>query len=193
MSPRPSNRDALIEGALLCLQKQGYAAVRTRDIAAAANANLASIGYHFGSKEELLGQALREGFRRWLGEVASAIARIGPAPRPVWIQQVATSLRVSIEDHREFALAYLEAIARAPRDNALRDALTVSYRESSGAVAALLHLGDDETGRALAATLIATFDGLLIQWLIAPQAAPSDAGLLRAAERLSELLTSRGP
>ncbi len=133
MSPRTSNREALIEGALRCLQEQGYASVRTRDIAAAAGANLASIGYHFGSKDELLGQALREGFRRWLGEFAVAVADTGAVPPRVWFQQLTAALRASLQSHRSLALAFVEAVAHAPRDEALREALAESYREARGA------------------------------------------------------------
>jgi AcrR family transcriptional regulator len=189
VSPRPNNREALIEGALRCLQQQGYAAVRTRDITTAANANLASIGYHFGSKDELLGQALREGFRRWLGEFAAAAATTeSAAPRRVWFQQLAGALRASLERHRNLALAFLEAVAHAPRDEALREALAESYRETREALVSLLGLGDDETGRGLASSLIANFDGLLIQWLIDPQAIPGDDELLAGLDRLEELL-----
>jgi AcrR family transcriptional regulator len=190
VSPRASKREALIDGALRCLEEQGYASVRTRDIAAAANANLASIGYHFGSKDELLGQALREGFRRWLGEVAAAVPQVGSAPPHQWLQQLATSLRSSVERHRNFVLAFLEAVARAPRDEALRESLAESYRETRDAVGILLNLGDDEIGRSLASTLIATFDGLLIQWLIDPQATPGDKDLLTGMDRLAGLFAA---
>jgi AcrR family transcriptional regulator len=188
VSPRSSKREALIEGALRCLEEQGYAAVRTRDIAAAANANLASIGYHFGSKDELLGQALREGFRRWLGEVAAAVPVAGSSPPRVWLSQLAGSLRGSLEQHRNFVLAFLEAVARAPRDEGLREALAESYREARDGIATLLRLGDDEISRALASSLIATFDGLLLQWLIDPHATPGNEELLAVMDRLEELL-----
>jgi AcrR family transcriptional regulator len=188
MSPRASNREALIEGALHCLQEQGYAAVRTRDIAAAADANLASIGYHFGSKDELLGQALREGFRRWLAEFAGGVASTEAAPPRVWLQRMVGALRATLESHRSLALAFLEAVAHAPRDEGLRQALAESYRETRDALVALLKLADDEVGRALVSSLIANFDGLLIQWLIDPRATPGDDELLAGLDRLEELL-----
>jgi hypothetical protein len=42
---------------------RGYARTTARDLAAESGANLASIGYHFGSKEALLNEALAEGMR----------------------------------------------------------------------------------------------------------------------------------
>src|SRR5687767_6688051 len=53
-----SHREDLIEGAIKCLRTKGYARTTARDIAAASGAGLASIGYHFGSKDALLAKAL---------------------------------------------------------------------------------------------------------------------------------------
>jgi hypothetical protein len=71
----------------------------------------------------------------------------------------------------------------------LREALAESYREARDGLVALLRLGDDESGRTLASLLIATFDGLRIQWLIDPQPLPDDEEeLLAGLERLEELI-----
>jgi len=54
---RPSSeltRTALIEAGLNLFGKHGFDATSTRDLAAAANTNIASIAYHFGGKEGLL-------------------------------------------------------------------------------------------------------------------------------------------
>ncbi|MFI5691309.1 TetR/AcrR family transcriptional regulator [Kribbella sp. NPDC051586] len=53
------NREALVEGAKACLLEKGYSRTTARDIATAAGVSLAAIGYHFGSKETLLNEALR--------------------------------------------------------------------------------------------------------------------------------------
>ena len=63
--PQVSHRDRLLKGALECLKANGYARTTARDIAAAADANLASIGYHFGSKEALLNEALLRASEQW--------------------------------------------------------------------------------------------------------------------------------
>src|SRR3954468_23080055 len=73
--PQISHREQLLEGAIECLRTKGYARTTARDIAAAANANLASIGYHFGSKEALLNEAILRACEQWtnrLGEAAFA-------------------------------------------------------------------------------------------------------------------------
>src|SRR5207244_12705654 len=73
--PQISHRDQLLDGAIECLRTKGYARTTARDIAAAADANLASIGYHFGSKEALLNEAITRTCDEWttrLGQAAFA-------------------------------------------------------------------------------------------------------------------------
>ena len=52
------NREALIEGAKTCLMEKGYNRTTARDIATAAGVSLAAIGYHFGSKDDLMNEAM---------------------------------------------------------------------------------------------------------------------------------------
>ena len=54
------HREDLLMGAKRCLIEKGYGRTTTRDIVAASGTNLASIGYHYGSKEALLAQAYGE-------------------------------------------------------------------------------------------------------------------------------------
>ncbi len=79
MAAQVSNRQALLDGALRCISERDYSEVTTREIAAAAGANVASISYHFGSKDALIAEALGEGFRRWLGNFIAAAAKSASA------------------------------------------------------------------------------------------------------------------
>src|SRR5262249_60393129 len=63
------NREALLAGAKRCLIEKGYARTTARDIAAASGGSLAAIGYHFGSKDALMNQALYGRIGAW-GEAA---------------------------------------------------------------------------------------------------------------------------
>lgn len=70
--PNPAaeqTRQALLEKALELFGKKGFAAASTREIAAAANANVASIAYHFKGKEGLR-QACAEYAAGFIGKVA---------------------------------------------------------------------------------------------------------------------------
>ncbi|MDX2972390.1 helix-turn-helix domain containing protein [Kribbella solani] len=67
------NREALVDGAKECLLAKGYSRTTARDIATAAGVSLAAIGYHFGSKDVLLNEALRELLiHEWAAEVGGA-------------------------------------------------------------------------------------------------------------------------
>jgi len=59
------SKDRLRRAALHCIAQRGYAATSSRDIAREAGANVASINYHFGSKEALVTEALGECFGLW--------------------------------------------------------------------------------------------------------------------------------
>src|ERR1700712_773875 len=59
------HREDLMEGAKRCLYERGYSRTTARDIVTASGTNLASIGYHYGSKEKLLNKALSEATGDW--------------------------------------------------------------------------------------------------------------------------------
>lgn len=56
---RPSRRKEIIEAATRAFSRDGYVEVRVEDIARAAGVAPTAIYYHFGGKEELFTQALR--------------------------------------------------------------------------------------------------------------------------------------
>lgn len=59
------NREKLVAAARSCLLERGYGATTVRDLVAESGANQASINYHFGSKDQLLNQALFDLNREW--------------------------------------------------------------------------------------------------------------------------------
>ena len=78
------HREALLEGARRCLEEKGYARTTARDLVAASGTNLASIGYHFGSKEALLNAAMIEAIEEWGAELQHALAvDIDPEAAPL--------------------------------------------------------------------------------------------------------------
>jgi AcrR family transcriptional regulator len=71
------NREDLLAGAKRCLIEKGYARTTARDIAAASGVSLAAIGYHFGSKDALMNQAIYESIGEWGEEVQRALTAQG--------------------------------------------------------------------------------------------------------------------
>ena len=114
-------RQRLLEAARHCLADKGLAQTTSRHIAGAAGANLASITYHFGSKDELVAAALLEGLQEWLAPTIDVLAGDGD---PVARTTVAIQTLIATFDQRRAdAPAYLEALLQAPRMEPLRRAL----------------------------------------------------------------------
>ncbi len=167
MSPQVSNREALLEGALRCIEEHGYAEITTRDIARAANANVASISYHFGSKDALVAEALAEGFRRWLAEFI--IAARAPSDDPkARLRAALGTLEQRLEDQRGLAQVFVSALSHAVHHEELRSVLSGAFREMRAGLSEFLDLDADGLGESRASLVMAAFDGLLVQWLIDP-------------------------
>ena len=186
--PRENHREQLIQGALVCMREKGYARTTARDIAAAANSNLGSIGYHFGSKEALLREAFRQGFAEWTAQVGSvAFAEPGATP----LERGRASLAAVTEtfgEQRSLIIAFVEALAQAERSPVLRRQLAEIYEESRAAVAEMVSASlegatvDRRHLRSVASLLIAICDGLMLQWLIDPRGTPSGVELIEGLE-----------
>ena len=182
MAGRANHRERLVEGALHCLQTKGYAATTARDIAAAAEANLGSIGYHFTSTDALLLEALGVGFERWTSEVATRLLRQPHAAPLEQLEHGWAEMLTSFDAHRGLLTAFVEALPAASRSPELRHQLAEQYQQSRDAFAALIRsaLGADAGSRdvdALAALLVAVADGLVVQWLIDGDRVPSAQAL----------------
>jgi AcrR family transcriptional regulator len=188
--PRENHRERLLRGALKCMREKGYAHTTARDIAAASDSNLGSIGYHFGSKEALLNEAIREGFAEWtvqLGRVAFAEAGATPLERG---RASLIALTETFKEQRSLVVAFVEALAQAERSDDLRRQLAEIYEESRVAVGAMVAASLAEASlatsdvRAIASFVIAICDGLMLQWLIDPEHVPTAEELIAALESM---------
>jgi AcrR family transcriptional regulator len=183
--PQISHREQLLVGAIECLRTKGYARTTARDIAAAANANLASIGYHFGSKEALLNEAITRTCDEWttrLGQAAFASDSEAPLDQmgASWVAMLS-----SFEELRPVLIGLVEAVGQSAWSDDLRRELAAHYKTSREQVAAMVRtsLGDatESTGanaEVVASFLIAVCDGLVLQWLLDPEATPTGDQLM---------------
>ncbi|MBK1782918.1 TetR/AcrR family transcriptional regulator [Prauserella cavernicola] len=179
------HRQDLLAAARTLLEDKGYAHITTRDLVAASGTNLASIGYHFGSKAGLLNAAIGEVFEEWTSQLAD-LAMADPSASPVERGHVTwAALLRSLESKRKLLLSYVEALAQAERTPDLRTQFAEQYRRCRERVAGLVaeSLGDgsrpdDPRCRAVASFVIAICDGLAVQWLLDPDAAPTAEELL---------------
>jgi len=180
-----SHREQLLQGAIECLRTKGYARTTARDIAAASDANLASIGYHFGSKEALLNEAIIRTCEQWTDRLGDA-AFAGEHESP--LEQTAASwiaMLNSFEQLRPVLVGLIEAVGQSAWSEDLRRDLAAHYRTSRKQVAAMVRksLGEDvdEAGiepNVVASFLIAVCDGLVLQWLLDPDETPRGEELI---------------
>jgi AcrR family transcriptional regulator len=119
-------RQQLIEAARRCVRDKGLAGTTSREITAAAGANLAAITYHFGSKDDLLAEALFAEIDR---RVAPALALLDPAGDPATgMLDAVRELLAEFERSRRDTVVYLEALLRATRDARYRRRALRLYR-----------------------------------------------------------------
>lgn len=182
------NRDALLEAGIACLQDKGYADTTARDIAGRANVSLGAIGYHFGSTENLLHEALAEAVRRWFDPLIGLISTASTLPAREELGPAIDRLLETFNTNRPLVLAYFQALQLAGHSADLRNALAADFDALRAAITAgvkQLQANQPKSRRLdpeVSATLImALFDGLIIQWLL-------DPGRLPAGEAIAETL-----
>lgn len=196
---RENHKQQLLDGALECLRTRGYARTTARDIAAAAGANIGSIGYHYGSKDALLTEALQEGFRAWTAHLSSRVGAVEAANPVERLRLSWDTMLAELAEQEGLLQAFLEALAPASRSPELRAQLASLYRELRDEVAAIAaqSLPDTSEGaaaaRVVSSLLIAVFDGLQLQWFLEPAETPSADAIGQAlAVTAAALMSSMG-
>lgn len=185
------HREQLLAAARRLLEDKGYAHITARDLVAASGTNLASIGYHFGSKAGLLDAAIGAVFDEWTEQLA-AVAMDAVVSSPMERAEVTWSAMLDgMDERRSLLLSFVEAFAQADREPELRQRFADQYRRIRSRVAALVSasLGsavpaDDPRARAVAAFVIAVCDGLALQWLLDPADTPTGAQLVEGLRLL---------
>jgi len=184
------HREDLLAGAKRCIYERGYARTTARDIVAASGTNLASIGYHYGSKEALLNAALIEATGEWGDEMAVAVAGVDD-PDPYRRFELAwDAVLATFEHHRPMLAAHFEAVVQGVRAGDVRDFLDKAMDEGRYGLAELFYGLDREadapTAWAVGCFLNAMLTGLMAQWLISPSRAPTGAELAAALRAVVE-------
>jgi AcrR family transcriptional regulator len=160
------HREDLLEGAKRCLLEKGYARTTARDIVAASGTNLASIGYHYGSKEALLNLAFVKVTEEW-GDLLT-------------------------DDGQERAEGD-DASGPIDKDPELRKALLDPQREGrDGLAEGMLGIDpekDPEKARVAGLFCQALLAGVMVQWLMDSESAPSAQDL---TDGLKVVLEGRG-
>lgn len=187
------NREDLIAGAKRCLIEKGYAQTTARDIASASGVSLAAIGYHFGSKDALMNQAVYELIGEWGEELQHALTTegaldgnllqrfeavmgrtidsFGGPERGLWAAQVEL---VSLMEHNEQLHKFLAGVQGLATDGMAEFFLGIDPAQ------------DPETARLAGFILHAIFIGVMVRWFIDAKQVPSAHELAEGMKIVAE-------
>lgn len=181
------HREALVEAARRLILEKGFADTTARDLVSASGTNLGSIGYHFGSREALLNQALEELFDQWTNLLADA-AFLDEGASP--LERLTASWKATLAtlgENRGVIRAFIEALAHAERSPVFRKQMRNRSRRHRRSVAALVEaaLGPEAVASGadpvvIAQFIIAVFDGFAVQFRLAPEDIPTGDQLISA-------------
>jgi AcrR family transcriptional regulator len=162
-----------------------------RDIASAANVSMAAIGYHYGSREALLNEALFQAMDDWGDRIGRSLAPdpTVPSTPAAQFESKLSRLFASFSEHRQFWLGSFEAFMQAQRQPELRAQLTGGQIEGRRGLAAMVTGQPEEeippeVVRSVGAVQMALISGLMIQWLTDEDTAPSAAEVVQGLHTL---------
>ncbi len=168
----------LIDGAVRSMQRNGLAGTTSRDITTAAGVNLAGITYHFGSKDELVAQALLATIRQWLAPAREALQQDAePLNR---LLAAVTAVRHALDQAAALLPVYVDALAHAPHNATLGAGLDELRKELLGFLAHELRQLRSASAvprwvepDAMAALILAVADGLAVDATLGGDPRPS--------------------
>jgi AcrR family transcriptional regulator len=190
------NRQDLLAAAKRCLYNKGYARTTARDIAAASGVSLAAIGYHFGSKEALLDAARIEAIGEWADELGRGLATdVDPDATPMERFEAIWARTIELFDaHRPLWTASFEMLAQLDHAPEVRTAVADAQQRARLGLAALFHhldpALDQRSAWVVGSFYLALLPGVMAQWLIDPEHAPSARDL---ADALRIIAAEVGP
>ena len=182
--------------ALECLRDKGYAATTARDLVEASGTNLASIGYHFGGKEELLNEAIARGMDAWTAIIEEEVFAESQAPAEERLRSALAAMIDRFDELGPYLRAFVEAFPPAVRSPELRQKMADAYARSRAAAGAMIARGLEENGvpaasrdtEALASLMLAVSDGLILQWLLDSESTPTSGEVIAALTAASSAL-----
>ena len=192
-----SHREDLLAGAVRCLRERGYAHTTARDIVAASGTNLASIGYHYGSTKALLNAAVLKALDEFGEQMARAISADAQTSGTTLerFERFWTRIFDSFRTTRQVWLATFDIFTVAQRDPQVHAAVADGIEDARTFWARALYgidPADQQQARAVGSLHQALVSGVLVQWLIDPERAPSPADLAAAMAAIAGQLTADG-
>ena len=195
-------RQQLVDAALKVMAEQGLTKATTRAITEEAGLALGAFHYAFTSKDELLGAVIEQ----TVGKIDAVLELTLEAAEPKdtagdrhalvveALQRFVADLWEYFESTPQLHLAQYELTLHALRDPSLRHLAERQYDLYSATVARGLErlIGEVGSGPAneLARYVVATVDGMLLQWLVEGDAEAARARLARYQRTLPAIVTA---
>lgn len=170
-----------------CLYEKGYARTTARDIASKADVSLAAIGYHYGTKDDLLNAALYQALAEWGDDLGKALASSSspeatPAER---FEQTWTQVIKSFAANQRLWAVQFELLAFLDQKPDLKAAFAKANQEARQGLATLFGVPGETAG----AVFQALIGGLAAQWLVDPDSPPSGHDLRKAIQTIANAVT----
>ncbi len=143
MTPRASARPAvgekrrqdLVVAAYLAIAGQGFEGLRTREVAAEAGVNVATLHYYFPTKESLIRGVVDHAMSRFRSTLA-------PSGEPVGqLRDHLRAVRKLLLDEPELGAVMAELALRSSRDDTIRDLLVETFQAWHTTMRGLLRRG----------------------------------------------------
>ncbi|MFI6807091.1 TetR/AcrR family transcriptional regulator [Streptomyces luteogriseus] len=185
------HREDLLEGAKRCLLAKGFLRTTARDIVKESGTNLASIGYHYGSKDALLAQAYVE----MVEGMSGAFEGGGELPgEPGSLERFAgvwANIIGTMRDPGSMWRLSMEIVAMGDQLPEVRDHLARAQREAARGILPLFHGGREEDMTdaqvdSLGYFYLTLMMGLMAQWSFDPKSAPEAEQLTAGLRRVIE-------
>ncbi|WP_030231882.1 MULTISPECIES: TetR/AcrR family transcriptional regulator [unclassified Streptomyces] len=185
------HREDLLEGAKRCLLAKGFVRTTARDIVKESGTNLASIGYHYGSKDALLAQAyveMVEGMSDAFEGGGELRGEPGSLERfaEVWANIIST-----MREPGSMWRLSMEIVAMGDQLPEVREHLARAQREGARGIVTLFHGGSeddvpDEQVDTLGYFYLTVMMGLMAQWTFDPKSAPEAGQLTEGLRQVIE-------
>ncbi|WP_327353250.1 TetR/AcrR family transcriptional regulator [Streptomyces sp. NBC_01304] len=189
------HREDLLEGAKRCLLEKGFVRTTARDIVKESGTNLASIGYHYGSKDTLLAEAyialVEQASEDFDGSGRSGLS--APPGSVERFEEVWTNVIAGMKGPDSLWRLSMEIVVMGDQVPAVRDHLAKAQAEGSrGFISMLMGVEEsaipDDDVATLGKFYTTLMMGLIAQWTFDPGTAASaqelTEGLRRAVSRM---------
>ncbi len=185
------HREDLLEGAKRCLLDKGFVRTTARDIVKESGTNLASIGYHYGSKDKLLAEAYISLVEQLSDDFTPAVGTAGDTEAG-WLdrfQEVWANIIQTMREPGSLWRLSVEIVAMGDQLPTVRDHLAQAQREAGRGIIPLFLGGREEDVPEADVDSVGQFyntlmTGLICQYVFDPATAPTADQLTEGLRRV---------